>query len=61
MSAPHIQPSHKGLMHKDLGIPAGKPISAAALMRELHSRDPKKRARGNFARMAKRGWEPLKE
>jgi len=46
-------------MHEDLGIPEGQPIPASKLMQELHSRDPKKRARGNFARMAKRHWKPL--
>jgi len=28
----HIKPSRKGLLHKKLGIPEGKPISIAALM-----------------------------
>jgi hypothetical protein len=60
MPAPSIKPSHKGLLHKDLGVAADQPIPAGKLMQALHSQDPKERSRANFARMAKRGWKPLK-
>lgn len=50
----HIKPSHKGLLHKDTGTPAGQPISADKLSKALHSSDPAVRRRANFARNAKR-------
>jgi hypothetical protein len=31
-SAPHIDPSHRGLEHRRLGVPEGKKISVADLM-----------------------------
>jgi hypothetical protein len=31
---PHIEPSHKGLLHEQMGIPQGTKISMGALMRE---------------------------
>lgn len=55
----HIKPSHKGLLHKDLGIPEGQPIPASALMQAMHSKNPGERKRANFARMAKRGFTAL--
>ncbi len=48
-----IKPSHKGLLHKDLGIKASAPIPAADLMKALHSKNPSVRKRANFARNAK--------
>lgn len=61
MAAPSISPSHKGLLHKDLGIPEGQPIPASAVMQAMHSKNPAERKRANFARMAKRGWKPVKK
>jgi hypothetical protein len=61
MPAPSIKPSHKGLLHEDLGIPQDKPIPASALMTALHSKSAAVRRRANFARMAKRGWKALKK
>jgi hypothetical protein len=50
----HIKPSHKGLLHKDLGVPSGEKIPAAKLQAALHSDDPAVRKRANFARNAKK-------
>ena len=50
----HIEPSHKGMLHEDLGVPQGEPIPAAKLQSALHSDDPAVRKRANFARNAKR-------
>jgi hypothetical protein len=33
MAMPHIKPSHKGLLHKELGIKEDEPISVGELMR----------------------------
>ena len=49
----HIKASHKGLLHKDLGVPAGKPIPAAKLAAAKHSSNPAIRKRATFAQNAK--------
>ena len=54
----NIKPSHKGLLHKDLGIPQGQKIPAAKLQAAKHSKNPAVRKRVNFAieaRMWKHG------
>lgn len=61
MAAPSIKPSHKGLFHEHMGVKAGEPISAATVMKGLHSKSGKVRSEANFARMAKRHWKPLKK
>lgn len=61
MSGIHIQKSHVGLMAKDLGKKPGAPMTVSDIGKELRSGDPAKRSRGNFARMAARGWKPLKK
>jgi hypothetical protein len=43
----------KGGLHRDLGVPAGKPIPAGKLAKALHSDDPKIRRRAQFAKNAK--------
>jgi len=43
-----VAPGHKGMLHKDLGIPMGEKIPAAALARALHSSDPAIRKRAQF-------------
>ena len=48
-----IKPSHKGLLHKDLGVPPGKPIPEAKLATAKKSKDPKVRKRATFAEHAK--------
>lgn len=49
----HIKKSHKGLMHKDVGKAPGAPITEGDIQKELSSKDPKKRARGQFAKSAR--------
>lgn len=50
----HIKKSHKGLLHKDTGTPAGKKIPASKLKKALHSKDPAVRKRAVFAQNAKK-------
>ena len=51
-----IKPSHRGLLHKDLGIPTGKPIPAKKLEKAAHSSSPAERKRATFAENAKK-WK----
>ncbi len=51
-----IKPSHKGELHRDLGVPQGKPISMAALMTAKKSMNPAVRRRATFAQNA-RSWK----
>lgn len=48
----HIKPSHKGLMHKDLGKPAGAPITEADIAKEK-TKGPAAKKRAVFAENAK--------
>lgn len=48
-----IKSSHKGLLHKNLHVPEGKPIPAADLMKALHSGSAAVRKRANFAKVEK--------
>jgi hypothetical protein len=48
-----IKKSHKGLLHKDLGIPTGTKIPEAKLAAAAKSKDPKVRKRAQFAKNAK--------
>lgn len=50
----HIKPSHKGLLHKDLGVPQDQPIPAGKLAKAEHSSDPAVRKRVTFAENAKK-------
>jgi hypothetical protein len=50
----HIKSGHKGLLHKDLGIPEGEPIPDSKLEAALHSSDPDVRKRAIFAKNAKK-------
>lgn len=50
----HIKPSHKGLLHKNLGVAAGHKIPAKALTKAKHSSDPAVRKRAVFAANAKK-------
>lgn len=45
----HIKPSHKGLLHKQLGIPAKKGIPLSTLVHAKHSKNAATRKRANFA------------
>jgi hypothetical protein len=49
----HIKPSHKGLLHKDLGVKAGSPIPEKKLAAAKHSSNPAVRRRATFAENAK--------
>lgn len=49
----HIKPSHKGMLHSDLGIPQGQKIPEARLESAENSKNPKIRRRAVFAENAK--------
>lgn len=48
-----IKKSHKGLLHKDLGVSADKPIPESKLQSAKKSSDPAERKRATFAENAK--------
>lgn len=50
----HIKASHKGELHRDLGVPRGEPIPAAKLAKAKNSSNPAIRKRANFAANAKK-------
>lgn len=50
----HIQSSHRGLLHKQMGIPADKPIPTKALEREKSGASPAEKKRIVFAENARR-------
>lgn len=55
-SAPiKLNPEHKGELHADLGISAGKPIPLADLFKSKRSKSPAVRRRATFA-MNARSW-----
>ena len=56
MSKPMIKPSHKGLLHKALGVAEGQKIPLTKIETALHSDSPKLRKEANFAKNA-RGWK----
>lgn len=45
----YIKPSHKGLLHQEMGIPEDKKIPMDKLHQAMHSEDPKIRKQANFA------------
>jgi hypothetical protein len=49
----HIKKSHKGLLHKDLGVPQGQKIPASKLAAAKNSSNPAERKRATFAANAK--------
>jgi hypothetical protein len=51
-----INPSHRGMLHADLGVPQGQKIPMAKLESAKHSKSPAVRRRANFA-MAAKGWK----
>lgn len=60
-----IKPSHKGLLHKDLGVKGDKKISVGAEEKAKHSANPAVRKRATFALNARK-WhheevEPIEE
>jgi hypothetical protein len=52
----HIKPSHKGLLHKELGVASGSKIPAAKLAKAKNSSNPAERKRATFAENAKK-WK----
>jgi hypothetical protein len=50
----HIKPENKGLLHKDLGVAAGKPIPTAKLEKAKDNADPAEKKRIVFAENARR-------
>lgn len=51
-----IKASHKGLLHKDLGVPKGKPIPASKIEAAENSKSAAVRKRATFAENT-RGWK----
>jgi hypothetical protein len=49
-----IKPSHKGRLHRDLGVAAGKPIPTAKLEKAKKDADPAEKKRIVFAENARR-------
>ncbi len=49
-----IKPSHKGLLHKKLGVKKGKKISSSTLQKAKRSKNPKLRKEATFAINAKK-------
>jgi hypothetical protein len=50
-----IKPSHRGLLHRNLGVKKGKKIPLSKLMSAKHSDSPAERKRATFAINA-RSW-----
>jgi len=51
-----IKPSHKGLLHTNVGVPQGKKIPAGKLAEALDNASPAVCKRAQFAKNAK-GWK----
>ena len=49
----NIKPSHRGLLHKDLGVKQGEKIPAEKLAKAANSHDPAVKRRAIFAENAK--------
>ena len=49
----NIKPSHKGLLHKELGVKEGEKIPESKLESAKHSSNPAERKRATFAENAK--------
>ena len=49
----HLNPAHKGKLHRALGIPEDKPIPAKRLEEASHSENPDVRKMVGFAKAAK--------
>lgn len=50
----HINPSHAGRLHKDLGVAPGKKLTQAQIDKAKHSSDPAVRKRATFADNARK-------
>jgi hypothetical protein len=49
MKKPIIKPSHRGRLHRALGVPEGKPIPMALKEKAAHSSSPALAKEGQFA------------
>ena len=49
-----IKPSHKGLLHKDLGVPVSQPLTLGDLAKAKRSPSKAVRKRATFAANARR-------
>lgn len=45
----NLNPAHKGMLHRDLGVSVKKKLSLEQLHQAMKSRDPAVRKRANFA------------
>lgn len=55
-AGPEIKESHKGRLHRALGIPEDQPIPIERLESGKNSSDPHMRSMCNYALMAKTRW-----
>lgn len=51
----HINPAHKGRLHRDLGVPQDRKLTVAQIEKAEHSRKPAVRKEADFAARA-RDW-----
>lgn len=49
-----IKPSHKGLLHKNLGVPQDKKLTIAQMQSAARSESPAERKRAQFALNARK-------
>jgi hypothetical protein len=56
----NIKPANKGLLHKELGVPAAAPIPAKKLAKAVASPNPAEKKRAVFAENAKKWNHPAK-
>lgn len=49
-----IKKSHRGMLHEDLGVPSGKKVPLADLMRAKRSKSAAVRKRATFAANARK-------
>lgn len=54
MSGIHIKPSHKGLLHKQLGVPVNKMIPTSMLSKAKKHASPAEKKRIVFAENARK-------
>ena len=54
MAKPMIKPSHKGLLQKDLGVPAGQKIPVKKMEKAKKNASPAEKKRIVFAENAKK-------
>lgn len=50
----NIKPSHRGLLHKDLGVPQGQPIPVIKLQKRKATASPAEKKRIVFAENARK-------